>query len=101
MYQAILFHPEGDYVTDFRESETKQDVWDRVADMGSRWIFYPIIFVATDKTVVDTPEGLEHLKGKRIKTVQAHIKEVWDQSEERRQEICDSINAGEPLNLIY
>ena len=96
-YRALLFHPEGDYVTDFR-STTKQDVWERIADMGSRWIFYPIPFVATDKTIVDVPDGLEHLKGKRIKTVQNYLKNYWKHEAEF---ICASLNKGAPLEVIY
>ena len=41
-YQAILFHPEGDYVTDFTGRATVQEVWEEIAEMGSRWIFYPL-----------------------------------------------------------
>jgi hypothetical protein len=54
-YKAVLFHPEGDFVTDFTNRNEIEDVWDMVNDMGSRWIFYPIVFVATDTTIVDTP----------------------------------------------
>lgn len=46
--------------------------------MGSRWWFYPFCFVATDKTIVDTPEGFEYLKGKRIKTVKAFFLEAFN-----------------------
>ena len=98
MYKAILFHPEGDFVTDFYNKQTKQDVWDLVNDMGSRWIFYPIVFVATDKTIVDTPEGLEHLKGKRISTVKKYLASNW---EANKEEICEAINKGYPLSIVY
>lgn len=98
MYKAILFHPEGDFVTDARDSESIQDVWDQVADFGSRWIFYPLPFVATDKTVVDTPEGLEFLKGKRIKTVIAYLKREWANDADS---ICEGINEGLPCNWYY
>jgi len=92
-YKAILFAPDGDFVTDFY-SDNKEDIWDSVNDMGSKWIFYPIVFIATDKTIVDTPEGLEHLKGKRITTVRNHIKNVYEQ-------VCDSISEGMPLHILY
>jgi hypothetical protein len=96
-YKAILFSPDGEFVTDFK-SDSVQDVWEKVCDMGSKWIFYPIVFVATDKTISDCPEGLEHLKGKRIKTIQEHIKKQWDLN---KDEICEVINSGMPLFLIY
>lgn len=96
-YRAILFHPNGEYVTDF-PSETKQKVWEKIDNKGSRWIFYPIPFVATDKSIVDVPDQLHHLKGKRIHTVQKYLQQRWA---EYSQEICDSINAGDPLWSIY
>jgi len=98
MYQATLFHPEGDYVTDFRNQPTTSDVWDYINNMGSRWIFYPLAFVTTDKTVIDTPEGLEHLKGKRIKTVVKYLQSFWANDAE---EICNTIEAGYPLHQVY
>lgn len=97
-YKAILFHPEGDFVTDFRDRQTIQDVWEEVEDMGSRWIFYPLVFVATEKTVVDTPQGLEFLKGKRIKTVKNYLSENWKVNKEA---ICEAINEGLPLSFVY
>lgn len=98
MYKAILFHPEGDFVTDFKDNKTKQDVWDCINDMGSRWVFYPLSFVATDKTIVETPEGLEFLKGKRIKTVKKFLADKWNTNKE---EICEVINKGLPLGICY
>jgi len=98
MYKALLFHPEGDKVTDFANSKTKQEVWNAINNMGSRWVFYPLPFVATDKTIVDAPNGLEFLKGKRISTVVKFLKTQWS---EKSDEICDGINAGIPLELIY
>ena len=96
-YKAILFHPEGDYVTDFQR-ENKQDIWEELAEMGSRWIFYPIAFIATDKTIVDAPEGMDFLIGKRIKTVVRYFKETWQNDSEA---ICRDIEAGIPLSFIY
>lgn len=98
-YQAILFHPEGDFVVDFREQPTKKDVWDCISDMGSRWIFYPIAFVATDKTIVDIPDDCpEWFRGKRIKTVQAFLKKEWATEADK---ICKNLESGLPLSFIY
>lgn len=97
-YKAILFHPEGDYVTDFQNRNEIQDVWEEINEMGSRWIFYPIPFVATDKTIVDAPEGIEWMKGKRIKTVQKFFQQTWHN---RKDEICNVLNEGLPLHLVY
>lgn len=97
-YKALLFSPDGDFVTDFRDRSEIQDVWEEVSEMGSRWIFYPLPFVATDKTVVDAPEGLEFLKGKRITTVINFLKSEW---KNRAEEICEGLNEGMPLQFIY
>jgi hypothetical protein len=100
-YKAILFHPAGDFVTDFEDKKEKLDVWEAICSMGSRWIFYPLGFVATEKTVVDTPDGMEFLKGKRITTVKKYLKDVWAQSPENPELISDTINKGLPLSLVY
>lgn len=97
-YKALLFHPEGDFVTDFTDKETKQDVWECINDMGSRWIFYPLPFVATDKTIVDAVEGLEFLIGKRITTAKKYLSEQWAKNADG---ICNAINEGLPLYFVY
>ena len=75
-YQAVLFAPDGDYVTDFHGKDTVQEVWDCMADMGSRWVFYPFCCVGTDKTIVACWDGAPiGLEGRRIKTVSKYIKE--------------------------
>ena len=97
-YQAVLFAPDGIFVTDFRDREDKQEVWEEIAEMGSRWIFYPIPFVATDKTIVDAPEGMEYLIGKRIKTAAKFLADCYKDNE---HDICDQLNDGIPLSMIY
>jgi len=97
-YKAILFHPEGDSVTDFKGRKTKQDVWDELENMGSRWIFYPLAFVATDKRIVDTPSGLEFLKGKKPANISKFLNNEWKL---RADEICKGISGGIPLSHIY
>lgn len=68
-YKAVLFSPDGEFVTDHRGRETVGDVWEAINDQGSKWFFYPVCFVATEKTIKAAPEGFERLQGKRIKTV--------------------------------
>ena len=72
-YQAILFAMDGEYVTDFPRN-TKQEVWDAVADMGSRWIFYPFIAVATDKTIVDGYDQTSVLIHMNIKKASEYVR---------------------------
>jgi hypothetical protein len=82
LYKAILFAPDGDWVTDFGGCKTKEEVWQYVENMGSRWFFYPFVFVIKDKKkvytlnsqrIVDMPfhplYAYYEIQGKSIKTV--------------------------------
>lgn len=86
MYQALLISIDGqDTVTDYGESKTKEQVWAKHEDAGSRWFFYPIALIIKDKgsgyienqRIVDVPTYgdpeyfcpwmFEEVKGKSIK----------------------------------
>jgi len=97
IYHATLFHPDGDFVTDFYRDD-KQEIWECVADMGSKWVFYPIIVITTDKAIVDTTDDMKHWNHKHIKTFHNYLKKRW---EEDAQTSCDHINNGYPLSDIY
>jgi len=82
-YSAVFFATDGEYVTDtsYMASETIEGVWRKIADMGSRWIFYPIPFVYSLETgeIADYPTnfcwqfGTQRFLGKKF-----NIKEVKD-----------------------
>ena len=40
-YKAVLFAPDGDWITDCK-GDTKDEVIEAMANLGSRWYFYPI-----------------------------------------------------------
>lgn len=46
-YKAILFAPDGGWVTDCH-GDTIAEVCEMVADLGSRWIFYPYPLIIRD-----------------------------------------------------
>ncbi len=71
-YKAVFFHPEGDFVSDFR-SNSVSEVWEHINNMGSKWISYPICFVATEKVIVSTPKKFMFLKGKHITTAKKYF----------------------------
>ena len=77
IYSAICFAPDGEYVRDFY-SDSKESISEKINNMGSRWFFYPFVFIATEKTIVEAPNCLEFLNGKRIKTVERFFKENED-----------------------
>ncbi len=47
-YQAILFSSNGEFVTDFKNKNSKQEVWDCLNEMGSKWIYYPFCCVISE-----------------------------------------------------
>lgn len=82
MYKAILFSPDGeDYVTDF-ERKTKEEVIEAIDNMGSRWIFYPIVGIIRSDSRATIPnkriniEGgiFDNLNGIAVKSLMAFIK---------------------------
>ena len=77
IYSAICFAPNGEYVRDFY-SDSKESISEEINNMGSRWFFYPFVFIATEKTIVEAPNCLEFLNGKRVKTVERFFKENED-----------------------
>ena len=81
-YKAVLFALDGDYVTDY-PSKTKEEVQEKLADRGSRWFFYPLEAIITDRgwssiknqRVVETWEPLDCMVGKSIKSTAQFIKD--------------------------
>jgi hypothetical protein len=97
-YRATLFHPEGDFISDFHR-DTIDEVWDAISDAGSKWFFYPIPFVTTKTSIVSLPFACpDWMKRKHIKTIQKYLRHQWAMREE---EITNMINEGYPLILIY
>jgi len=79
-YQAILFAPGGDYVTDYH-CDTVKEVIEQLENKGSRWLFYPFEAVILDKLpssrrrLVDVAPPLEEFKGKAVSTVQRYLEQ--------------------------
>ena len=64
MYKAVLFSPDGDWVTDFLEQSISK-VEENLENVGSKWHFYPIHFViehngsnstSSDTKIVASPD---------------------------------------------
>lgn len=80
-YKAILFAPNGDWVTDFRDTESIDEVWERIEDMGSKWFFFPIRMVIRDngsvttdnQRIVQAPEVFDWAKGHTIRIIGREI----------------------------
>lgn len=84
-YRAVLFAPDGDWVTDF-ESDTIEEVRDKLADRGSRWYFYPFDAVILShphvvygtQRIIDAPTEFHFLVGKTIKTFTRFLRDNPD-----------------------
>ena len=92
-YKAVLFAPDGDWVTDFK-GNTKDEVMEKLADKGSKWYFYPFEGIILDKgglttakqRLIDIAANLpQELAGKSVKTVSKWLE---SQSEELPYELA-------------
>ena len=80
MYQALLFAPDGDWVTDFEG--TKEEVEEELANKGSKWYFYPFECLikkretfSEDQRIVEAYDPVGFLTGKKIKTALKYFTE--------------------------
>lgn len=79
-YKAVLFAPDGDWVTDCK-GDTKDEVIEQLANLGSRWFFYPIEGIILDKSglttanqrVIDMAPPFQHLTGRSIRTIKREL----------------------------
>ncbi len=76
--KLYLFAPDGDFVTEPGEFDSIEEFWDRVNDLGSRWIFYPLpVAVNVDtkhiEDIVDDPI-LQSYKGWHISDFRAKFR---------------------------
>jgi len=84
MYKAVLFAPDGAWVTDYAGCRTIAEVQDWLANQGSRWYFYPIVAVIIDhggyttatQRIVNAPEEIGWWKGRRIATLSRALRDT-------------------------
>jgi hypothetical protein len=63
MYSLEFYAPDGEYVVE-AQSDNLDELLERWANIGSRWIFYPIGVIMTPKGQVKVaPDGFEFLQG--------------------------------------
>jgi hypothetical protein len=78
-YQIICMSFDGEYVTERPIFDEIDKAWEYAANLGSKWFFYPFVFVATEKTIIDAGDLLKWTVGKRIKTV----KRIFEEKQKR------------------
>ena len=85
-YRTLQVSPCGtDYIFDY-ESDNKMELWNSVNEQGSRWIFYPLSFIVKNeyrmdfnrKRIIETCDGMEHLKGRTITNAMQWIHDNQD-----------------------
>lgn len=76
-YKAVLFAPDGEWVTDYRWCASVSVVEAALADQGSRWIFYPFHGVIRESgsaltsgrsRLVSVAWPFEHMRGRTVAT---------------------------------
>jgi hypothetical protein len=65
--------------------KTIAEAWDYINNCGSRWFFYPFVFVATEKTIASAYDGGERFERKHIKT----IKKIFATESAKVNDDCD------------
>lgn len=92
----LLLTPDGeDYQIDYPryydepEKVGIEEIREFDADLGSKWYFYPFHFIikntdyehysngneVNNKRIIETPDGFEFLKNKKVKTVRNFLKD--------------------------
>jgi hypothetical protein len=81
MYKAVLFASDGEHVTDYHNTETIEQVENKIDNQVSRWFFYPFAAVIKDNNsnitnnrILSICDELTSLKGKTVKTARDYIK---------------------------
>jgi len=88
-YEVLLLTLDGqEWQTEGRDCQTVEDAIRVSADMGSRWIFYPIHFIIRQhnpnyhnladidrQRIIEPPDILPFLKGKTVKTARKFLQE--------------------------
>jgi len=90
-YGLICMTFDGDHVTEKRaEFDSVDEAWEYAGEMGSRWYFYPFVFVTTESglSVKDSPDSLKFLNGKRVKSIAKLFKAVAELPESHGAD-CD------------
>lgn len=70
MYKLQFMATDGAIITNSMHKD-KTSAWQEASNIGSKWIFYPIALIASDKNyIVDIVPELEFFRGKRVSTLQ-------------------------------
>lgn len=87
-YDLICMSFTGDYVKDSNHNSI-EDAEDTASDFGSKWFFYPFVFILSGQKIASTYEGLIRMsdkksfaelmfKNRKFKTVIDTFKKTYD-----------------------
>jgi len=76
--KVLVMSFDGDTQLERPEFETIEDAWNYANDVGSKWYFYPFVFIVTNsgKTIKEGIFPLEFLMNSRVKTVSRRFSEL-------------------------
>ncbi len=84
--KVICMSFDGEFQTDRPSFDSTSDAWDYANNLGSKWYFYPFVFVVSEsgKTVIDSADGLGFFNGRRVSTVARVIREAAAKPENQK-----------------
>jgi hypothetical protein len=88
-YYAILFSFDGEYQKETPQFDEISKVLDYINDLGSKWFFYPFCFVASGKTIANSPEQITFFNGKRIATVKKYFHKTFELTKDQNLDVYD------------
>lgn len=76
--RVLVMSFDGDTQLERPEFKTIEEAWYYANDLGSKWYFYPFVFIVTNsgKTIKDATCPLEFLINCKIKTVERRFSEI-------------------------
>jgi len=85
--QVLCMAFNGDYVVEKPVFDTTEQAWEYADNLGSKWFFYPFVFIISGIRIKDTPPILEFLKHRNINRVQKIFKALSEREEMERANV--------------
>jgi hypothetical protein len=99
-YQVLVMSFDGEYKKESPIFDDIDKAWNYADDLGSKWYFYPFVFLTNSKkTIAESPfYALNWAKGKRISTVKRIFKKFSIKPELEQADVFQFADALDELN---
>lgn len=95
-YHVIVMGFEGSIIRERPDFKTIEEAVEYSNCLGSKWFFYPFVFIVKGKTIRDAPFPItEAVVGRRLKTI-AHLF-----LKTSKEEVTENMNADQYLYYIH